>query len=76
MKRDHPRQNSTMKGRSYAANHTELSVCQEMVQSGVDLDLVCYGVSIDGGLKHKDRKMFLGLVKEMHDRGLKPDDVI
>ncbi|OIV99596.1 hypothetical protein TanjilG_17406 [Lupinus angustifolius] len=53
-----------------------LSVACEMIQRGINMDLVCHAVLIDGALKQLDRKVLFGLLKEMQDQGLRPDNVI
>ncbi|XLR13765.1 hypothetical protein HN51_034667 [Arachis hypogaea] len=53
-----------------------LSAASEMIQRGINLDLVCHAVLIHGSLKQLDRKTLFGLLKQMQDHGLKPDNVI
>ncbi|MCI57984.1 pentatricopeptide repeat-containing protein, partial [Trifolium medium] len=47
-----------------------------MIQRGINMDLVCHAVLIDGALKQLDMKVLFGLLKKMYDQGLRPDSVI
>ncbi|XP_042014293.1 putative pentatricopeptide repeat-containing protein At5g59900 [Salvia splendens] len=47
-----------------------------MEERGINMDLVCYAIIIHGILDQKDSTLVIKSLKEIHDRGLRPDDFI